>query len=1365
MKKLIGRIALLVAMVASMGLILSQQASAVDLYWDVNGATAGTGGTGAWNPTSNFWLDPVNTVWDPWTPNDGTTVAYFGGTAGTVTVSSPILRADSLVFTVTGYTVAASTLTLMNNANVTVNPTFTATISSAIAGTAGLNKTGTGALTLSGTNTYTGTTTVSAGTLTLGANNVLADASFVAVNGGTLDVNTRTDTVAGVSLQSGSITSTTGTLTSNSTYDMQSGTVSAILAGSLGLNKTTAGTVTLSKANTYTGLTNITAGTLAYGITNAIGAGAVTVNGATAVLDMGASYTDSVGAVILDGGGSITGTGTSTLTSTAAWDVRNGSVSAILAGTAGLNKTTAGTVTLSGVNTYTGTTTITEGTLAYGITNAISTGAVTVNGATAVLDLGASHTDSVGAVILDGGGSITGTGTSALTGTAAWDVRNGSVSAILAGTQALNKTTAGTVTLTGANTYSGITTVGGGTLKLDFSAAGAAATQIINAASVLTMGGAPSLGGGTLLVVGNATGNDCQTFASTTINAGASSIQFTNSVATGTPTLALKAITRNAGGTVDFKLPSAGAVTTTNANVGGILGGYATVGGTDWAANDGSGNIIALASYSPTWVTNANVDCATAGTTTSGALTINSLRINANTGTTTLGGATTITTGGILETAAVGANDVTITGSTLTGTGLTVIQNNTSGSLTIASQIIGANTLTKSGDGTLILTAANTYTGTTYVNAGTLAYGASNVISTGGVTVNGATAVLDMGNNQSDSVGTVIVDGGGQILGTGTSTLTSTAAFDVRSGSVSAILNGTSGLNKTTAGTVTLSGANTYTGLTSITAGTLAYGASDVISTGAVTVNGATAVLDMGLNHTDSVGTVIVNGGGQILGTGTSTLTSTAAFDMQNGSVSAILAGASGLNKTSANTVALSGANTYTGTTSVSAGTLNMNAVQNSAAPVYSITGGTLTVGVPGALQSTADVTVNGGTLAIGANNDTINSLLLQTGSITGTTGVLTASSWDLRTGTIGAYLAGTPASLNKNTAGTLTLGLTNALPINTQLTVSNGTFALGANSQNVYSFSLQGGASLTGAGTGANPAKLISLSAYDMQDGTDTTAILSGYMGLNKTTTGTVTLNGTYQQYMNYTGTTRIDCGTLAYGGYAGTASLYSDVIVNSGGTLSTAAGLGQGVKSLTLNGGTVTGTGTVQVVQGNIDARSGTVSAPMSGLASPYNYNSLIKTTGGTVTLTKNVNPLGCTLISAGTLVLDFTQPTSIASQILTSGSEFRNHVFMSGSGNLLVLGNGVAGDLNTFGGYYGSTFEVYPGSETVVFVNTGANSRLNLATSPAFSPSNAVSAKILRSVGGVMDFSLPDCGTITIGTTANLNPTGGSQTILGG
>jgi autotransporter-associated beta strand protein len=137
-----------------------------------------------------------------------------------------------------------------------------------------------------------------------------------------------------------------------------------------------------------------------------------------------------------------------------------------------ITKTGGGTLTLSGANTYTGLTVVSQGTLAYGINSALSSGGVTVNGATAIFDL-KNYTDTVGAVILTQG-TIAATGATTggiLTGTS-YTVASGLVSARLAGSGVtLTKTGAGTVILSGANTYTGATTISGGTLRLDGSLA------------------------------------------------------------------------------------------------------------------------------------------------------------------------------------------------------------------------------------------------------------------------------------------------------------------------------------------------------------------------------------------------------------------------------------------------------------------------------------------------------------------------------------------------------------------------------------------------------------------------------------------------------------------------------------------------------------------------------------------------------------------------------------------------------------------------------------------------------------------------------------------------------------------------------
>jgi autotransporter-associated beta strand protein len=144
-------------------------------------------------------------------------------------------------------------------------------------GTVAFTKIGTGTLTLSGANTYTGLTTVSAGTLAYGANNVIATGD-ITVSGGTLNIAAFSDTVGAVTLTSGTIAGTTGVLTGTS-YTVASGTISAILGGAgVTMTKNTAGTVTLSGANTFNGGLTIKAGTV-LGTTSAsaFGAGNITL--------------------------------------------------------------------------------------------------------------------------------------------------------------------------------------------------------------------------------------------------------------------------------------------------------------------------------------------------------------------------------------------------------------------------------------------------------------------------------------------------------------------------------------------------------------------------------------------------------------------------------------------------------------------------------------------------------------------------------------------------------------------------------------------------------------------------------------------------------------------------------------------------------------------------------------------------------------------------------------------------------------------------------------------------------------------------------------------------------------------------------
>ena len=332
-------------------------------------------------------------------------------------------------------------------------------------------------------------------------------------------------------------------------------------------------------------------------------------------------------------------------------------------------------------------------------------------------------------------------------------------------------------------------------------------------------------------------------------------------------------------------------------------------------------------------------------------------------------------------------NLLTISGAVnLNGKGLTI---NGSGNTTISGLISSGGAFTKAGTGTLTLSnTGSTFTGQLTVQAGTLKID----------TINNASANGELGNNALS----VILGSSGGVTGTleyAGGTASSTKKFTMAAGgtgdfqidssatnlTLSGVIDGSGGLSKSGAGTLTLTGANTYTGTTTITAGTLALGVNNAISTGAVTVNGATAVFGLGENHSDTVGTVTVDGGASISGSGTSTLTSTGSFEMKSGSASAILAGTGiALNKTTTGTVTLTGANTYTGGTNISGGSLLVNNASGSGTGTgsVSVTNSGTMLGGNGTISGA--VSMGSGTnLSPGATILSGSTAILRTGALT----------------------------------------------------------------------------------------------------------------------------------------------------------------------------------------------------------------------------------------------------------------------------------------------------------------------------------------------------------------------------------------------
>ncbi|MFG6489764.1 autotransporter-associated beta strand repeat-containing protein, partial [Roseateles sp. BYS78W] len=403
------------------------------------------------------------------TNNGGTGTHTIGGnlTGAGISITGKVSTNGTRTFT-TGASASSITSTMNMGGDLTLNiGSGNLTLGSALTdtGTRALTKDGVGTLTLSGTNTYNGGTVLASGTLALGSAGAIGSNGNITLGGGTLQFSASNTT------DYSSRFSTAASQQYNLDTNGQAVTLATALTSSGGsLTKSGTGTLTLSGTNTYDGGTTLAGGTLALGNASAIGSsGTISFTGGTLQFtsanstDYSARFSNSAGQLY-------------------SFDTNNQSVTLATGMTSSggsLSKSGAGTLTLSGANTYDGGTNINGGVVSVSGGGALSdTGAVTLaNTSGATLNVVGSET--IGS--LNGGGTSGGNVT----------IASGQLLSVGAGIFAgnitgvggsLTKSGSGTLTLSGTNTYGGGTTLTAGTLALG--SAGA-----IGSTGTITLGG------------------------------------------------------------------------------------------------------------------------------------------------------------------------------------------------------------------------------------------------------------------------------------------------------------------------------------------------------------------------------------------------------------------------------------------------------------------------------------------------------------------------------------------------------------------------------------------------------------------------------------------------------------------------------------------------------------------------------------------------------------------------------------------------------------------------------------------------------------------------------------------------------------
>lgn len=750
------------------------------------------------------------------------------------------------------------------------------TMSGVLSGTGGFTLSGIGPVTLTGVNTYTGPTTISAGTLALSGSGSIASSSAIN-NAAIFDISGATSgaTIKGLS-GAGSVKLGANALTfSGNAVSTFSGAISdGGIAGGTGGSVVLAGTsnLLLTGANTYTGGTTMGTGsllTIGNNTTTGSIVGNIVNNGTVLTFRRSDAYTF---AGVISGSGQVSHLGNSVLT-------------------------------LTGANTYTGQTVINPGTLALsGAGGVAGSSLINLSNAASIFDISGT-TGGATVKSLSGPGAVK-LGSKTLTVSAPDSaILSGVISdgGVAGGTGGSVAITGGTIFFTGASTYTGGTTIASGaTLALgQASASGSVIGNIVNngtlalshtdnSATIVNAisgtGGVSSLGNNTLTAASTYTGTTVHAI-NTLFLSGAGAI-------TGTSDLALSGF-RAAG----FDISG---ITAAGTSIGS-LSSCVLCTGSDTVAMPGS--TVTLGAKTLT-LTNAfgtflGVISGTGGLTIAGGTEVLS-GTNTYTGATNLSGGTlnvtgsisssavTVTSGTLMGNGTVGATTVKSGGNLSPGNGAGAIGTlNVNGNLSLESGAITNADLSTSANDKLLVTgtaaiggtlnasfASGTYTvGQQFIlvtstgalsgaysafNAtglssnllSALSYDSRNIFLTvqpgftasGSTTINSGSTVAVSGNQTSGGL-----SGNGGTLSISNGTLTANQSINT---TFAGVITGNGAIAKTGTGTLILNGASNYTGGTTIVGGVLEIG-------------------DAGSPGASILGPVTVGSGGTLMGHGT----------------------------------------------------------------------------------------------------------------------------------------------------------------------------------------------------------------------------------------------------------------------------------------------------------------------------------------------------------------------------------------------------------------------------------------------------------------------------------------------------------------